>query len=131
MHKIDIFAAFYIREDIFLVNIAKIKRLRIKDALQYYNNAFKNWSKVTTPKLCLWYITTKSYAKYQLNMSERVEENCKKLGISYILVQMRHNPIKHWRNETTLELGENWVFPMCKVQKEAYICNTFKYTWAP
>ena len=75
MHEIDIFAAYYIREDIFLVNITKIKRLRIKDALQYYNNAFKNWSKVTTLKLCLWYITTKLYAKYQLNMSERVEEN--------------------------------------------------------
>ena len=35
MHVIDIFAAFYIREKIVLANIAKIKRSRIKDSLQY------------------------------------------------------------------------------------------------
>ena len=36
MHVIDKFAAFYIREKIVLVNITKIKRLGIKDVLQYY-----------------------------------------------------------------------------------------------
>ena len=35
MHKIDIFTAFYIREKIVLTNIEKLKRLQIKDGLQY------------------------------------------------------------------------------------------------
>ena len=32
----DMFAAFYIRDFIVLGNVAKIKRLRIKDSLQYF-----------------------------------------------------------------------------------------------
>ena len=36
MRVIDIFAAFYICEKIVLANIAKIKRSRIKDGLQYH-----------------------------------------------------------------------------------------------
>ena len=35
MRVIDIFAAFYIREKIVFPNIAKIKRSRKKDGLQY------------------------------------------------------------------------------------------------
>ena len=35
MHVIDVFAEFYIRKKIVLSNIANIKRLRIKDSLQY------------------------------------------------------------------------------------------------
>ena len=35
MHVTDIFVAFYIHKKITLANIVKIKRLRIKDGLQY------------------------------------------------------------------------------------------------
>ena len=35
MHVTSVFAAFYIRELIVLANVAKIKRSRIKDGLQY------------------------------------------------------------------------------------------------
>ena len=42
------------------------------------HNSFKNWRKVTTLKLDLYYIKTKSCAKFQLNMSKHVWEKCGK-----------------------------------------------------
>ena len=42
------------------------------------HNSFKNWRKVTTVKLDLYYIKTKSRAKFQLNMSKHVGEKCGK-----------------------------------------------------
>ena len=53
------------------------------------HNSFKNWRKVTTLKLDLKYINTKSYAKFQLKMSKRVGEKCGKLHISYFLSSQR------------------------------------------
>ena len=44
-------------------------------------NSNKNWSKMTTLKLALWYIKTKSYTKFELNMSKHVGEKCGKLHI--------------------------------------------------
>ena len=38
-------------------------------------------SKMTTLKLALWYIKTKSYTKFELNMSKHVGEKCGKLHI--------------------------------------------------
>ena len=46
------------------------------------HNSNKNWRKLTTFELDLKYSTTKSYAKFQLNMSKHVGENCGKLCIS-------------------------------------------------
>ena len=37
--------------------------------------------KMTTLKLALWYIKTKSYTKFELNMSKHVGEKCGKLHI--------------------------------------------------
>ena len=45
------------------------------------HNSNKNWSKMTTLKLALWYIKTKSYTKFELNMSKHVGEKCGKLHI--------------------------------------------------
>ena len=45
------------------------------------HNSYKNWSKRTTLKLALWYIKTKSYTKFELNMSKHVGEKCGKLHI--------------------------------------------------
>ena len=36
---------------------------------------------MTTLKLALWYIKTKSYIKFELNMSKHVGEKCGKLHI--------------------------------------------------
>ena len=36
---------------------------------------------MTTLKLALWYIKTKSYTKFELNMSKHVGEKCGKLHI--------------------------------------------------
>ena len=44
---------------------------------------------MTTLKLALWYIKTKSYTKFELNMSKHVGEKCGKLCISSILSSQR------------------------------------------
>ena len=44
-----------------------------------------NWRKSTTLELDLWYSKTKSYAKFQLDMSKHEREKCGKLHITYIL----------------------------------------------
>ena len=44
MHVIDLFATFYSREKLVLANIAKIKRSRIKDGLQYIDFSLPNKS---------------------------------------------------------------------------------------
>ena len=49
------------------------------------HNSYKNWRKLTTLELDLWYSKTKSYAKLQLDMSKHVREKCGKLHITYIL----------------------------------------------
>ena len=53
------------------------------------HNSFINWRKMRTLELALYYIKTKSCAKFQLNMSEHAGENCGKLCISYILSSKR------------------------------------------
>ena len=45
------------------------------------HNSNKTGSKMTTLKLALWYIKTKSYTKFELNMSKHVGEKCGKLHI--------------------------------------------------
>ena len=44
------------------------------------HNSHKNWRKMTTLKLDLKCSKTKSYAKWQLNISKHVEEKCGKLA---------------------------------------------------
>ena len=53
------------------------------------HNSHKNWHKLTTLKLDMQYSKTKSYAKFQLNMSKHVGEKCIKLNISSILSPKR------------------------------------------
>ena len=43
------------------------------------HNSYKHWHKLTTLELDLWYNKTKSYVKFQLDMSMHVEEKCGKL----------------------------------------------------
>ena len=73
---------------------------------QKRHNSFKNWRKETTLELDLWYIKTKSCAKFHLNMSEHVKENCGKLCISSILSSKRGlTPYKidaKWRHSNLL-----------------------------
>ena len=45
------------------------------------HNSNKNCCKMTILKLALWYIKTKSYTKFELNMSKHVGEKCGKLHI--------------------------------------------------
>ena len=49
----------------------------------------KNWRKLMKLELDLKYSKTKSYAKFQLNMSKRVREKCGKLCIFSILSSKR------------------------------------------
>ena len=49
----------------------------------YYS--YKNWCELTTLRLDLYYFKTKSYVKFQLNMSKHVIEKCVKLCIWSIL----------------------------------------------
>ena len=69
------------------------------------HNSNKNWSKMTTLKLALWYIKTKSYTKFELNMSKHVEEKCGKLHIcKEFEVKKEDNSCKKWRNVMAFEL---------------------------
>ena len=53
------------------------------------HNSHKHWRKLTTLELDLYYDETKSYAKFQLNMSKHVGEKCGKVHITYILSSQR------------------------------------------
>ena len=57
----------------------------------HYSN--KNWCPLTTLEVDVYYIKTKSCAKFQLNMSERVREKCGKKYIQYSTCKFekRHN----------------------------------------
>ena len=50
---------------------------------------YKNWCKLTTLLLDLRYSKTKSYIKFQLNISKNGREKCRKLCISSILSSKR------------------------------------------
>ena len=75
------------------------------------HNSHKNWRKLTTLKLDLYYIKTKSYTKFQLNMSKHVGEKCGKLCISSILSSKRGIP--------PLKIDANW-------RHSNLICSTVK-----
>ena len=75
------------------------------------HNSHKNWRKLTTLELDLQYSKTKSYAKFQLNMSKHVGEKCGKLLITYILSSKR--------GITPSKIGAKW-------RHSNLICSTFK-----
>ena len=66
----------------------KCRILSISSILSYKkgHNSYRKWRKLTTLKLDLKYSKTKSYAKFQLNMSKHVREKCRKLYISSFYV---------------------------------------------
>ena len=71
------------------------------------HNSNKHWRKLTTLELDLYYSKTKSYAKFQPNMSKNVGENCGKLCISSILSSKRGitptNMDGNWRHSNLIE----------------------------
>ena len=58
------------------------------------HNSFKNWRKVTTLKLALYYIKTKLCAKFQRNMSEQAGKTAETVYFLYSKIQKRHNSLK-------------------------------------
>ena len=81
------------------------------------HNSYKNWRKLTTLKLHLQYSKTKSYAKFQLDMSKYVGEKCGKLHITYILSSKRGiTPTKidgSWRHSNLI----------CSTVKQSHVQN--------
>ena len=69
-------------------------------------NSNKNWRKLTTLELDLKYSKTKSYAKFQLDISKHVREKCGKPCISSILNSKRGiTPTKidgNWRHSNLI-----------------------------
>ena len=70
-----------------------------KSQKEHYS--YKNWRKLTTLKSDLLYSKTKSYAKFQLNMSKIVGEKWGKLYFRYSQSQKGHESKKKL---TTLKL---------------------------
>ena len=64
------------------------------------HNSNKTWRKLMRLELDLYYSKTKSYEKFQLNMSMHVREKCGKLCISSILISKR--------GITPTKLDANW-----------------------
>ena len=81
------------------------------------HNSHKHWRKLTTLELDLYYNDTKSYAKFQLNMSKHVGEKCGKLHITYILSSQRGiTPSKidaKWRQSNLI----------CSTSKQSHVQN--------
>ena len=113
--------------------------MRITEYFQYSkfqkgHNSHKNWRKLTTLELDLWYGKTKSYAKFQLNMSKHVREKCGKLYISsfYVpkwalllqkLTQIDDNQTWSvvWLNKVICKISAQYIKAcMRKVQKIVY-----------
>ena len=67
-------------------------------------NSIKNLRKLTTLELDLKYSKTKSYVKFQPDLSKHLREKCGKLYFQYSKFQKGHNSYKIWRKLTTLEL---------------------------
>ena len=69
------------------------------------HNLFKIWWNHMKLKLDMWLIMTKTYTKFQLNISKHVEKNCGKLPMCNIPSPTKgHNSFKIWRNQTKHEL---------------------------
>ena len=68
------------------------------------HNSKKNWRKLITLEVDLYFSKTKSCAKFQLNMSKHVREKCGKLYFQYSEFQKGHISNKNWYKWTTLEL---------------------------
>ena len=88
------------------------------------HNSFKNWRKVTTHDLALYYIKTKSCAKFKLNMSEHAGENCGRLCISYILSSKRgitpsKIDVKGWHSNL-----------LCSTSKQSHVQISAEYVKA-
>ena len=71
----------HVREKCGILSISSI--LSCKRGL---HDSYRKWRKMTTFKLDLKYSKTKSFAKFQLNMSKHVREKCGKLYISSFYV---------------------------------------------
>ena len=86
-------------------------------AFQKGHNSYKNWRKLTTLELDLYYSKIKSHAKFQLNMSKYVGEKCGKLHITYILSSQRGiTPSKidaKWRHSNLI----------CSTLKQSHVQN--------
>ena len=81
------------------------------------HNSHKNWRKLTTLKLDLYFRKTKSCAKFQLNMSKDVRERCGKLCISSILSSKR--------GITPTKIDANWRHSnlICSTVKQSHMQN--------
>ena len=90
------------------------------------HNSHKNWCKLTTLDLDLKYGETKSYAKFQLNISKHVGEKCGKLHITYILSSQRG--ITPWKIDVKWR-PSNMICSSSKqshVQNFSSICQSMK-----
>ena len=89
-----------------------------------WRRAYKNWHKVTTLEFDLFYIKTKSYSKFQLNVSKHVREKCGKLHISSILSSQRGitlSKIDAKRRHSTFDL---LYIKLRQVQNFSSICQS-------
>ena len=81
------------------------------------HNSHKNWCKLTTLELDLYYDETKSYAKFQLNMSKHVREKCGKLCIFSIRSSKR--------GITLTKIDAKWQYSnlICSTVKQSHMQN--------
>ena len=81
------------------------------------HNSYKNWYELPTLELNLKYSETKTYAKFQLNMSRHVREKCGILCISSILRSKRGvTPTKIDVTQTWYVVRQNKV--ICKISAQ-------------
>ena len=81
------------------------------------HNSHKNGRKLTTLELDLWYGETKSYAKFEHNMSKHEREKCGKLCIFSILSSKRAI--------TPTNINANWRHSnlICSTVKQSHMQN--------
>ena len=81
------------------------------------HNSHKNWRKLTTLEVDLYFSTTKPCAKFQLNKSKHVREKCGKLYIFSILSSKR--------GITPTKIDANWRHSnlICSTVKQSHMQN--------
>ena len=81
------------------------------------HNSNINWRKLTRLEIDLQYSKTKSYAKFQLNMSKHVRESCGQLCICSILSSKR--------GITPTKIDANWRHSklICSTVKQSHMQN--------
>ena len=81
--------------------------------------SYKNWYPLTTLEVDLKYSKTKSCVKFQLNMSKREREKCRKLYLQYSKFEKRHNS----------KIDANWRHSnlICSTEKQSYMQISAQY----